>query len=176
VKTDRCCCFNPLILTSPFVSLSFHRRRALVDFSPFVSVGGPAKSEGDVVEDIDRSLDPLLYARRLMRSLGARRNSLPQHIDLPSPRRRDSDAPAPVQRSAAAPESDAGEAEHSASATSATNGDETSAPAAGETASSEDSGNEKDDNELYQDNKVSSSSHRLLGCVAHFLFPPKLRH
>jgi len=129
------------------------RLRALVDFSPFVSVGGPAKSEGDVVEDIDRSLDPLLYARRLMRSLGARRNSLPQHIDLPSPRRRDSDAPAPVQRSAASPESDAGETEHSASATSATNGDETSAPAAGETASSEDSGNEKDDNELYKDNK-----------------------
>lgn len=147
-----------------------------MDFSPFVSVGGPAKSEGDVVEDIDRSLDPLLYARRLMRSLGARRNSLPQHIDLPSPRRRDSDAPAPVQRSAAPPESDVGEAEHSASATSATNGDETSGPAAGETASSEDSGNEKDDNELYQDNKVSSSSsHRLASssAVAHFLFSPQ---
>jgi hypothetical protein len=120
-----------------------------VDFSPFVSVGGPAKTEGDVVEDIDRSLDPLLYAKRLMRSLGQqRRNSLPQHIDLPSPRRRDSDAPTPVQRPAATPESDAVESEHKASAAPATNESEKLAEVAGESASSE------EDNELYKDNKV----------------------
>jgi len=130
------------------------RLRALVDFSPFVSVGGPAKTEGDVVEDIDRSLDPLLYAKRLMRSLGQqRRNSLPQHIDLPSPRRRDSDAPAPAPRAAATPENDAVESEHNASAAPATNESEKPAEAAGESASSE------DDSELYKDNKEAEDSY-----------------